>query len=141
MGKLLHVFPYLSLTSEVPGDSFVHAERRPYQNTAAKPPCRISVCHPREHLHVHTFHTLSSAQGHAPTHTVIHSRFHKAGRHEGSLTKDCGSAGRKWNTPLDLNRKQPGKEDSDRTHMHTHTQSESYSSMVMNLNTDHDIHL
>lgn len=32
---------------------------------------------------------------------------------------DWGSGGRKWNTPLDLNRKQPGKEDSDRMYTHT----------------------
>lgn len=39
-------------------------------------------------------------------------------QHTQSYTVDWVSAGRKWNTPLDLNRKQPGKEDSDRMYAH-----------------------
>lgn len=39
-------------------------------------------------------------------------------QHTQSYTVDWVSAGRKWNTPLDLNRKQPGKEDSDRMYTH-----------------------
>lgn len=39
---------------------------------------------------------------------------------------DWRGAGRKWNTPLDLNRKQPGKEDSDRMYTHTFRELEFY---------------
>lgn len=118
MGKLLHVFSYQLLTSEVLA-VFVLTEQISHQNTPKKP----CVPFPMRNLYASV---CTCAQPH--TAADRYSRFHEAGSHEGSLTKDCGSAGRKWSTPLDMNRKQPGK----RT-LTGHTHSESYGS---SLNTD-----
>lgn len=99
VGKLLHVFSYQLLTSEVLA-VFVLTEQISHQNTPKKP----CVPFPMRNLYASV---CTCAQPH--TAADRYSRFHEAGSHEGSLTKDCGSAGRKWSTPLDMNRKQPGK--------------------------------
>lgn len=87
-----------------------------------------SVCAHRANItSKHTKEALCAISHAQPLRQRVHmctaadrySRFHEAGSHEGSLTKDCGSAGRKWSTPLDMNRKQPGKRTLTG---HTHTQ-------------------
>lgn len=113
VGKLLCVPSYLSLTSEVSGNVWVHRASFMWKHRveALAPlslttPCTHNVCTRKVHIH-----------------TPRISQCWKTWR---KPDQDWGSAGRKWNTPLDLNRKQPGKEDSDRMHTHTFSEFELY---------------
>lgn len=92
---------------------FAHTERGSHQNTAEKPCVPFSMCTP---INTCRCFMQNCVQRHTPTYTFIHSRFHKSWKTRRKPDQDCGSTGRKWNTPLDLNRKQQGKEGSDRTH-------------------------
>lgn len=85
VGKLLHVFPYLSLTSVVSG-VFVRTHQRSHPNAAEKCP---------------RFHVLPPTPSGVRRYAMVSQNWKTWRKPE----RDWGSTGRKRNTPLDLKRK------------------------------------